>query len=359
LVITPSKTKAGQGWPGLLDLTGADELCAIFFVIPKGDMKGEWKQCAVKPFLALILISGASLVQLPVSARAQTPVTTVDPKLLALAKAGDTRSQLLLGYAYNKGEEAPLDLDEASAWYHKAAEGGDATAQFALGWAYLSGGFGTEDHKQASTWFRKSAEHADSIDLSKVPTMFLGNSPYGTLGFLYDDGKELGQDYSQAAFWYRKGAQQGDVSAQLFLGALYMDGKGVPQDYSQAAVWTRKAAEQGNSEAQSDLGSLYLAGRGVPQDYKQAKEWLDKAANQGDATAAYNLGTMYAKGQGVPQNNGAAYMLFDIAAARLTGPSQIDAEKARDLVASMLTPEVVSSAQEAAEKWFARFPVRR
>jgi len=118
-VITPSKTKAGQGWPGLLDLTGADELCAIFFVIPKGDMKGEWKQCAVKPFLALILISGASLVQLPVSARAQTPVTTVDPKLLALAKAGDTRSQLLLGYAYNKGEEAPLDLDEASAWYHK------------------------------------------------------------------------------------------------------------------------------------------------------------------------------------------------------------------------------------------------
>jgi TPR repeat protein len=68
---------------------------------------------------------------------------------------------------------------------------------------------------------------------------------------------------------------------------------------------------------------------------------------------------MYAKGQGVPQNNGAAYMLFDIAAARLTGPSQTDAEKARDLVASMLTPEVISSAQEAAEKWFAKFPVRR
>ena len=86
---------------------------------------------------------------------------------------------------------------------------------------------------------------------------------------------------------------------------------------------------------------------------------LSKAADQGYAAAAYSMGIMYAKGQGVPQNNGAAYMLFDIAAARLSGPEQIDAEKARDLVASMLTPEVISSAQAAAEEWFAKFPIRK
>lgn len=319
-------------------------------------MRSQWKQLAAKPFLALALLSVAPLTQLPTLVKAQTSTPEVDPRLLVLAKAGDRKSQLLLGYAYYKGEGAPLDLDQASAWYHKAAEGGDATAQFALGWAYELGGFGTEDHTQASAWFRKAAEHAYSIDLGKVPTPFLGKNPYGQLGFLYEDGKDLPQDYFQAAFWYRKSAEQGDAGSQLLLGALYFDGRGVPQDYSQAADWFRKAAEQGDMEAQSNLGGLYLAGRGVPQDYKQAREWLSKAVNQGETTAVYNLGTIYAKGQGVPQNLGAAYMLFDIAAARLTGQDQVSAQKNRDLVAAMLTPEVISSAQEAAEKWFATHP---
>jgi TPR repeat protein len=344
---------------GDLTFSQIDLLHAIFVVIPRGEMRSEWKQYAAKPLFALIVISGVYLVQLPVPAQAQTFGTSVDPQLLQLAKSGDTKSQLRLGYAYAKGEGAPLDLDQASAWYHKAAEGGDATAQFALGWAYELGGFGSQDHNQASAWFRKAAEHANSIDMSKIPTMFLAMNPYGQLGFLYEDGKDLPQDYSQAAFWYRKGAEQGDAGSQLLLGALYAEGKGVSLDYSQAAAWTRKAAEQGNIEAQSDLGSFYLAGHGVPQDYGQAREWLNKAANQGNVVAVYNLGTMYAKGQGVPQNSGAAYMLFDIAAARLTGPSQIDAEKARDQVGSILTPEVILSAQQAAEKWFAKFPVRR
>jgi hypothetical protein len=68
---------------------------------------------------------------------------------------------------------------------------------------------------------------------------------------------------------------------------------------------------------------------------------------------------MYAKGQGVQQNNTGAYLCFDLAAARQTGPDQADAEKARDLAASLLTPEDLSKAQQAAEKWFAAHPARR
>jgi len=292
------------------------------------------------------------------SLRAQPQPTTnrIDPALLARAKAGDARSQLLVGYAYDRESS---DLDEAGAWYHKAAESGDATAQFVLGWAYLFGYFRSEDHNQASAWFRKAAEHDYSIDLSKVPILFLDKNPYGTLGFLYDDGKALPQDYAQAAFWYRKGAEQGDAGSQLLLASLYFDGKGVPQDFEQAAIWNRKAAEQGNEEAQANLGTLYLAGHGVPQDFKEAKEWLQKASGQGNAAALYNLGTMYAKGQGVEQNNAAAYLCFDLAAARLTGPDQAGAEKARDLTASFLTPEEISKVQEAAAKWFAAHPPRR
>jgi TPR repeat protein len=307
--------------------------------------------------LAYFLIMGVSTSVLAPSLCAQSQSTTkeIDPALLAMAKAGDVRSQLLVGYAYDR----ELNLDEAAAWYRKAAEGGDSTAQFALGWAYLFGYFRTEDHVQASVWFRKAAEHTDSIDASKVPTMFFGKNPYGELGLLYENGKELPQDYSQAAFWYRKGAQQGDAVSQLLLGGLYFDGKGVPQDYEKASTWTRKAAEQGDEEAQANLGGFYLVGHGVPQDYKEAKVWLDKAANQGNAAALYNLGTIYLQGEGVQQNYIGAYLCFDIAAARLTGPNQTDAEKARDLAASFLTQEDLSRGQEAAEKWFAAHPARR
>lgn len=296
----------------------------------------------------------------PLLAQTQAPSTSIDSKLLALAKAGDPKSQLLVGYAYYTGEGAPRDMVEAASWYGKAAENGDATAQFTVGLANIYDLFGTEDHAQADIWLRKSAGHANLIDLREVPAIVvvLGN-PYSQLGVLYEDGKELPQNYSQAAFWYRKGAEQGDRASQLLLGVLYADGKGLPQDYSMAATWFQKAAEQGDMEAQSNLGSLYLAGRGVSQDYKEAEKWLNKAADQGNATALYNLGTMYAKGQGVQQNYVGAYLCFDLAAARLTGPDQAGAEKARELAASFLTSEDLSKAQQAAEKWIAAHPTRR
>ena len=124
----------------------------------------------------------------------------------------------------------------------------------------------------------------------------------------------------------------------------------------QAAAWDRKAAEQGYIDAQSNLGALYLAGHGVPQNYTEAAEWLKKAAGRGEGIALYNLGTMYLKGLGVPQSYGQAYLLFDVAAARLTGSDQAKAEKGRDLAATQLTPEMISIVQKNAATLFASFP---
>jgi uncharacterized protein len=323
-------------------------------------MGNHWRNFAAKPLLALSLCSSCPFALLTISAEAQAPAKDVDPNLLALAKAGDAKSELRVAYAYYSADDPPSDLVEAAAWYRKAAENGDATAQFTLGLSNIYGLFGTEDHAQAEFWLHKCAEHANLIDLREVPgSLVTPGSPFAGLGLQYEEGKVLPLDYSRAALWYKKGAEQGDKASQLFLGVLYSDGRGVPQDYAQAAAWFQKAAEQGDMEAQSNLGGLYLAGRGVPQDYKEAEKWIEKAANQGSAVAVYNLGRMYALGEGVQQNNPAAYLLFDIAAARLTGPDQAGAEKARDLAAPLLTPEELSRAQEAAEKWFARFPVRR
>jgi TPR repeat protein len=325
-------------------------------------MRKRRKHFANTIVFAAVLFTAIAPVRFatPLMAQTKAPSTAIDPKILALAKAGDTKSQLFVGYAYYAGEGTTSDLIEAAAWYRKAAENGDATAQFTVGLANIYDLFGTEDHTQADIWLRKSAGHANLIDLHEVPAiLIILDNPYAQLGVLYEDGKDLPQDYSQAAFWFRRGAEQGDKGSQNLLGALYFDGKGVSQDYAQAAAWFRKAAVQGDMEAQSNIGGLYLVGRGVPQDYREAEKWLSKAADQGNATALYNLGTMYAKGQGVQQNNTGAYLCFDLAAARQTGPDQADAEKARDLAASLLTPEDLSKAQQAAEKWFAAHPARR
>lgn len=344
-----------------------------------------------KPSAQTLVFAAALIVALaPVAfppllhAQSQTQPKGIDPKLLGKAEAGDAASQLLLANSYqarfHTGNGAAGDLDEAISWYHKAAENGDATAQFIIAWEYYGGtdpevaprNHLPKDYLQAADWFHRAAMHSESIDMAMVRggpsnaavyastdvTMGRG-SEYFFLGSLFDEGGDLPQDYSQAAFWYHKGADQGNAHAQSSLGTLYAEGKGVQQDYVQAATWFSEAADKGDSDAQSSLGALYEEGRGVPQDYSKALQLLKKAAGQGNAAGQFNLGRMYALGQGVPQDPSVAYLFFDLAAVGMRGQQQENAAKARDLAASLLTPEQITKVQEAAAKWFALHPPPR
>ena len=121
------------------------------------------------------------------------------------------------------------------------------------------------------------------------------------------------------------------------------------QDYTTAL---RLAADQGDAGAQFNLGLMYDLGRGVPQDYAQAVKWYRLAANQGYASAQANLGNMYYLGQGVPKDYVLAYMWRNLAAA---GASDADirelAVKARDALATMMTPTQVTKAQRMSREW--------
>jgi TPR repeat protein len=327
-------------------------------------MERHRKQLDRTLVLASALIAGIATFLLPLSLQAQTQAQPkgIDPGLMAKANAGDAKSQLLVGFAYGKGDGVLMDLDQAAEWYRKAAENGNATAQVILGLECLDGLGVPKDKGQSDKWFRKAGAQADMIDLVLLREYqyfpIIGGKMFFYLGSLYEDGKDLPQDYSQAAFWYREGAKRGDVFSQVLLGMQYSDGKGVPQDYAQAAAWFHKAADQGDVEAQSNLGGLYLTGRGVPQDFVEAAKWLNKAADRGLPIAQYNLGTMYALGQGVPQSAGVAYFWFDLAAAGLKGQDQENAAKNRDLCATQLTSDQLSKVQELAAKWFAEHPSR-
>ena len=148
------------------------------------------------------------------------------------ASKGDEGAQLLLAYFYQKGENAPRDLNKAIQWYKKAAEKGNVIAQY-------------------------------------------------NLGDIYDSKK----DFTTAASWYEMAANQGDAASQLSLGNCYFNGEGKPQDDGKAIYWFTKASQQGLAAAQRCMGICYDEGRGVQQDREKAVEWYRKAANQGDAAA--------------------------------------------------------------------------
>ena len=129
------------------------------------------------------------------------------------------------------------------------------------------------------------------------------------------------------------------------------------QDYTAALRLLRPLAAQGNGEAQLMLGSMYdngihNNGRGVRKDYVQAVKWYRLAADQGMISAQSNLGVAYFRGQGVPLDDVEAHKWFNLAAA---GASDADtrerAAKARDEMATMMTPAQVAEAQKRASAW--------
>jgi len=77
---------------------------------------------------------------------------------------------------------------------------------------------------EAAAWFEKAAEQ--------------GNSEAQQMLF------DMARDNAEAVRWVRKEAKRGNSEAQFTLAAMYLKGQGVAQDYKQANYWYRKAAGQ-------------------------------------------------------------------------------------------------------------------
>lgn len=178
-----------------------------------------------------------------------------------------------------------------------------------------------------------------------------------SIGMLYVRGEGVPQDYAEAAKWIQQAADKGHAEAQATLGAMFELGKGEPQDYAQAAVWLRKSAEQGFADAQLPLGDLFYEGKGVPKSYAEAVRWWRMAAEQGDATAQLNLGAAYQFGTGVPTDYSEAYFWWKVASSgKVNNVSPQDFADRLKYLASNLSPEALSRAQERARKWLADHP---
>ncbi len=109
----------------------------------------------------------------------------------------------------------------------------------------------------------------------------------------------------------------------------------------EAVRWYRLAAAQKDPEATSNLGVMYLKGRGVKRDFAQAFELFRRAAEQDYAAAQNNLALMYANGHGVNRDFISAYVWLDLAAAKISGSSEL-----RDRIGQEMTADELSRARE-------------
>ena len=123
------------------------------------------------------------------------------------------------------------------------------------------------------------------------------------------------------------------------------------QDFVRSAAIFMRRAQRGNAEAQTYLGYMYTNGRGVPQDYEAAVRWLRRAADQGNPTGQFLLGLLYDKGEGVKQDFPEAYFWLNLAAAHASIRQRDYWTRIRNAVASNLTLDELSAAQNRAVAW--------
>jgi len=139
-----------------------------------------------------------------------------------LAEKGDPRSQYAMGVLYENGFAVPKDLQQAAAWYLRAAKQGNTDAQY-------------------------------------------------NLGAMYEHGVGMPVNYAEAARWYRPAAEQGDIDALSNLGVLYANGQGVPQDKVLAmALYNASVAFAGKGKTQAVQNRQLLANQMSLDDVKKA-----------------------------------------------------------------------------------------
>ncbi len=224
------------------------------------------------------------------------------PALTEKANAGDSKAQLLLGFAYFYGRGITKDNDEANKWLEKAGEQGNILAQYQLG-----------------------VNYATPATTAKP-------------------------DFDQAAKWYAKAAKQGNAEAQFRLGTHYRMGAGVAQSDADAVKWFQKAADQGHAEAQWSLGLMYQRGFGIAKSEAAAAKWYRLSAEQGFAKAEYYLATLYELGMGVPKDNVSAYKWHTVAVA-MGEPSAL---RFREYLAERMTQKEITTGQQQATKWLSQ-----
>jgi len=249
------------------------------------------------------------------------------------ADAGNVDAMLNIGSRYMNGIDVRKDMREALAWYRKAADAGNVDAIVNLGVCYHEGTGVKQNIDKAIKYYQKANELGNSDAMLNLGICHLngtgvekniktalryillaiksGNTDAMTnLGICYEDGNGVEQDINEAIAWYRRAAERGNKIAMFNLGVCYQNGTGIEQDMHKAVEHYRKAADAGNAVAMLNLGFCYEGGNGVEKNVRKAAKYYQLAAEAGNTDAMFNLGICYQNGTGVEQNFDKAIKYF-------------------------------------------------
>ena len=218
-------------------------------------------------------------------AQAQTAATQAFVKQLHWARAGDLDAQLFVAKAYVEGQIVERDMQQAVAWYLRAAKRGNVEAQFQAAKILHAGADGVKRQPLAATKLYKAAAKRGHTGAQNW------------LGYAYQHGHGVIKDYKVAADWYKNAADLGLADAQNNLALLHVVGNGVKQDHAKAVELFQLAVEQGHGFAMNNLAGMYEVGWGVPRDPEKAKSLYTSSALTGNTSAIENLKRL---GQPVP-----------------------------------------------------------
>lgn len=163
---------------------------------------------------------------------------------------------------------------QAISLFESAARQGHLRAQVRLGELYKVGEIGATSTgqrgsaphlQQAFAWFGKAAEQGDAEALFE-------------LGQMHAQGLGTHQDFAQAADCYARAASQGHPKAAFNLGFLHAYGQGVEQDHAKAYQWYRVSELEGYAPGRQ---SAALAAKKLGADEKERADWrADSFLNQ-------------------------------------------------------------------------------
>ena len=177
--------------------------------------------------------------------------------LLARAKAGDPKAELVLGFKYLDGDGVTASDSDAVNWLTRAANAGNAVAQYRLGTLYERGRGVPADPKLAHQWYEKAARGGNRKAMHNLAVSFA-------------QGTGVDKDYKQAARWFSAAAALGLLDSQFNLAVLYERGLGVAPSLRDAYKWYAIAAAQGDAESKSRLDAL--ATQLTPEDKAAAEK---------------------------------------------------------------------------------------
>lgn len=153
----------------------------------------------MKPILSAVILSVASWTfQASATVHASPYASMPLPTLQAAALAGDVHAQFYLANRYKAGQGVPQDINQAFAWYLKAAEKGAAPAQLNVGQMYAQGRGVNRDMAQAKLWLQRAAKQGD-------------NRASYNLALL----EEREQNLSDAYKWYNVSTRDGMLDPQV------------------------------------------------------------------------------------------------------------------------------------------------